>query len=183
MSYFWIQDHEGFAALPLKASSYSISARANAPGSLSISVGTTHDGSTALLQALATSSANAWAILSSPGEIEINGLPLVSGIRVLRDRDAIRFDGGQIAFFSAETTAQIEPFPGNESVSCPRCYSPIVPKKPSVRCPACGVWHHQMPGPEGKRDWECWTRHETCAQCQKQPTDLQAGPTWTPEAL
>jgi hypothetical protein len=183
MGYLWIQDAEGFAALSLTEAVYSIDARTDGRGSLSVSVGATPNRPAILMQTVVADSTNAWAILSSPDEVEINGVPLPSGIRLLRDRDAIRFDGGRMAFFSAEMAAQVEPFPGNEPVSCVRCYSPIDPGSDAVRCPACGVWHHQISGPEGGRDWECWTRNETCAQCRKQSTDSEAGPTWTPEAL
>lgn len=183
MGYLWIQDPDGFIALSLTETVYSIGARMDRAGPLSLSIGTTPHHSALLVQASTAESANAWTIISRPDEIEINGLPLAPGIRVLRDRDAIRFDCGHLAFFSAETAAQIEPFPGTEPVSCVRCYSPIVPGKDAVRCPTCGVWHHQISGPENGRDWECWTRNATCAQCRKQPTDFEAGPAWTPEAL
>jgi hypothetical protein len=183
MPYLWLDDRDGFAALALTETLYSIVAPMNGSGSLMVSAGLRSDRSAVLARVTPNGSAVRWAVVSKGGGLEVNGVPLPSGIRVLRDRDAVRFDSEQLAFFSAETAPQIEPFPGNEPVSCARCYSLIQPGDNAVCCPLCNVWHHQISGAEGEQHWECWTHHATCGQCQRQPTDSQAGPTWTPEDL
>jgi len=104
----------------------------------------------------------------------VNGTPLVLGVRVLADRDALRV--GQVRmFFSTETLPHAETYPADApEVACARCRSPLRPGDPAVRCPSCGVWHHEA---EGRR---CWTYDSRCANCD-QPTALDTGWRWTPE--
>ena len=47
--------------------------------------------------------------------------------------------------------ARIETFAGDESPCCPRCKSAIADGQSVVRCPACGVLHHE------RDDRRCWT--------------------------
>jgi hypothetical protein len=110
------------------------------------------------------------------GAARVNGMPLLTGIRVLRDRDELEI-GGLCAFFSTETLALVEPLPhGDTPVFCPRCKQEIAKQSAAVQCPQCRVWHHQSD------DLPCWTYSERCALCD-QPTDLSADYRWTPEEL
>ncbi len=121
-----------------------------------------------------------WMLLApSESQLRINDSPLESGIRVLADRDAIRVPGLPTIYFSTERLARIETFPDAEHVFCPRCKLMISEGNSAVRCPQCGVWHHERV-PEGQR---CWSYAETCALCD-QATDLDsAGFRWTPDRL
>jgi hypothetical protein len=111
--------------------------------------------------------------------VRVNGVPLDLGIHVLRDRDELRV-GSARAFFSAETLAAVEPFPGSGGPTlCPRCKLEIESGKAAVRCPKCRVWHHQCPDDPEKLG--CWLYSEKCATDCGQPTALDAGLRWTPE--
>jgi Zn finger protein HypA/HybF involved in hydrogenase expression len=115
-------------------------------------------------------------ISSANAGVSINGLPLTVGIRALADRDEIRA-GERAFYFSTESLAQVEDFPGSDNaLFCPRCKQEIEKNTSAVRCPACSVWHHQTD------ELNCWTYAETCALCSQQ-TDLSAGFRWTPEEL
>jgi hypothetical protein len=118
-----------------------------------------------------------WAVVDNGGRARINGQPTAAGLRLLEDRDEIRTAAGAMAFFSTETRARIEPFPGAERpVHCPRCKLEIEPGTPAVNCPRCSIWHH-----ESKR-YPCWTYAERCSLCD-QETALDAGFRFTPEDL
>ena len=82
-----------------------------------------------------------------------------------------------MAYFSTETTARVEPFPGTDRpVHCPRCKLAIEEGTESVRCPRCAIWHHQS------ETHPCWTYGERCALCD-QETALDAGLRFSPEDL
>jgi hypothetical protein len=117
-----------------------------------------------------------WALLAPPRSgVSVNGRPVPTGLRLLRDRDEIRLRGCDPIYFSSETLARIASFPGlGRPVYCPRCKDVIEAQSPAVRCPACSLWHHQRP------DRACWTYAPTCACCD-QPTPLDAGYRWLPE--
>lgn len=118
-------------------------------------------------------------ILLVPAEtaVRVNGVPVAIGIRVVRDRDEIRVPGEPRAFFSAETPAEVVPFPeAKRGLNCQRCMQVIEPGTPAVKCPGCGAWHHQ------NQKLNCWTYNEVCANGEH-PTDLEAGFCWTPEEL
>ena len=119
----------------------------------------------------------AWAIVTrDPASVRINGAPLPLGIAVLADRDEIRIDNRAL-WFSTETRPSIEPFPESSPRGmCPRCKQPIAPGSPAVRCPACGLWHHESD------EWPCWSYAQTCAVCNH-PTALDAPWRWSPEDL
>jgi hypothetical protein len=115
-------------------------------------------------------------VLVGPPDVTVNGLPLLAGLRVLRDRDEVCAGGHQV-FFSTERLARVEPFPGAaQPIYCARCKDVIERGADAVRCPDCGLWCHQT------ADTPCWTYGETCALCP-QPTDLDASYRWTPEEL
>jgi hypothetical protein len=110
------------------------------------------------------------------GAARVNGMPLLTGIHVLRDGDEVEVNGVR-AFFSAEVLAQVRPLlRGDELVFCPRCKQEITTQSAAVQCPQCGVWHHQSD------DLPCWTYSQRCALCD-QPTALDAGYRWTPGKL
>ena len=111
--------------------------------------------------------------------VYVNGGAVRSGIRVLRDRDAVQVSGGQLVFFSTERLARVEPLPaGLPPTHCPRCKQQIEPDTDAVRCPSpgCRAWHHQSD------ELGCWRYADTCALCP-QPTDVEAGYQWTPQGL
>ena len=120
--------------------------------------------------------ADVWFVLGPPA-VRVNGAPLDLGIRVLADRDELRV-GSARAFFSTETLAAIEAFPGSERPTlCPRCKLEIVAGTPAVRCTKCRVWHHESVA-DGL---ECWSYAATCAADCDQPTALDTGLRWSPE--
>jgi len=119
-----------------------------------------------------------WAVVVPPAtRVIVNETPVTTGLRLLCHRDALRVAGGPPVFFSTEEPARVEPFEGAaEPLHCPRCRTEIVAGDAVVRCPACGLLHHQ------REERPCWTYAPTCAGCD-QPTDPQAGPQWSPEDL
>jgi len=119
-----------------------------------------------------------WVILAAPeGNISINGFPLLLGMKVLRDRDEIRWSPNGFAYFSTEELAAVVNLPqGGRKIMCPRCKQEIIPETAAVRCPRCGVWHHQSD------QLPCYTYSECCATCSRQ-TSLAAGYDWVPEAM
>lgn len=118
-----------------------------------------------------------WALVARSGagaRVRVNGEPLLGDLRVLADRDQLRL-GDEALYFSTENPARVEPLAQAERpLACPRCRQTIAPATPAVRCPACGVWHHQS------EELPCWTYAPTCALCPRS-TDLQAGLQWSPE--
>jgi hypothetical protein len=98
------------------------------------------------------------------------------GIRVLAHMDCLALESGEVIYFSTEEAARVMPFAGPTGVSCPRCRSEIRAGEPAVKCPGCGVFHHEI------EDRNCWTYAPTCALCA-QPTPLDHPLQWTPEGL
>ena len=119
-----------------------------------------------------------WLLLASlHTTVWVNGRPLFTGARLLRDKDEIRLQDAEPMFFSTEMLARVTAFPGTvRPAHCPRCRQVIKPGSPAVQCPnpGCRMWHHQAAG------YECWTYGATCAVCD-QPTALDAGYRWIPE--
>jgi hypothetical protein len=123
-----------------------------------------------------------WVLLTEePGAVRVNGLPLPLGMRVLRDRDAIRLGARGTVFFSLEALPRVVEFAGPEGTRCARCKLPIHAGYLAVACPGCGLWHHSGPDKDGV-DRPCWTYADTCAFCP-QPTRLDGSFTWSPEDL
>jgi hypothetical protein len=117
-----------------------------------------------------------WVVIHTPGSaLRINGTALATGLRVLSHRDELRLAGvaGRV-FVSLEGLARIALFDGTEGSRCPRCQQAIQPGSPAVRCPQCGVWHHQS------QELGCWSYSPACSLCS-QPTELEAGFRWTPD--
>jgi len=124
------------------------------------------------------SSPNEWVLVASPtARIAVNGVPLAAGLRVLRHRDHLRWDGNEwSAFLATDEVAHVETFVGSDGGFCPRCRSEIRAGENIVRCPHCAVVHHETA--DGRN---CWTYSSTCAACSY-PT-AGDGLLWTPEEL
>jgi hypothetical protein len=105
----------------------------------------------------------------------VNGAPLLSEIRVLRDRDELAL-GTTFWFFSTETLAVVAPFDGAAPVPCPRCKTPVSPGAPSVECPGCRTRFHEMD------DRPCWTYGPICPLCGRS-TAMDRSYVWSPELL
>jgi hypothetical protein len=117
-------------------------------------------------------------ILLSPNgaNVRVNGDPVLLGVRVLRDRDAICIGSADPVFFSTESVPRVAPFDGDRAMPCARCHTPIVNGAPAVCCPRCRKWHH------AGDEVPCWNYAEKCAGCD-QPTALDGGYQWSPEGL
>lgn len=122
-----------------------------------------------------------WVLLAAD-PVLVNGVAVRCGMRVLADRDEIRFGAGGQCFFSTELLACIVPFPGvSASAFCPRCKQPIEPETAAVRCPRCAVWHHQGSDRSG-RELPCWLYGPFCSLCD-QATELSGIFRWSPAEL
>ncbi len=126
-----------------------------------------------------------WVLIAS-ADTTLNGLTLSSGIRVLRDKDEIRSPGNGRMFFSSERLAKVETFSAApHAVVCPRCKQPVLDGAMAVRCPACGVVHHQT------NELPCWLGYVdsgnpflTCAMCDHpSAVDAEARFRWSPEGI
>ena len=119
--------------------------------------------------------AESWVLMTAAGiDARVNGVAAAEGLRVLADRDEIVVHGER-RYFSAERLAEVVPCPARDpALGCARCQQAIEAGSQAVRCPRCGVWHHESAG------LPCWTYADTCAVCP-QPTDLSTGYRWMPE--
>ena len=121
-----------------------------------------------------------WVLMAREAHaVRVGGVPLLAGLRVLRDRDEIILEGGQRFFFSKECLARIESSPATgESLLCQRCRQPIAEGTDAVHCPQCGLWYHQSD------TLPCWTYSPQCAVCGG-ATNLSTAQQfhWTPEGL
>jgi hypothetical protein len=179
MAHLWVEDAGGqWAILPLLGDRFDLAALCR------VAKGATPGGDLvaptigASLLRGGDGGQSAWHIVAAPDtDIWLNGLPLRSGFRVLADRDEIQLDCGASCFFSTETLATVAPMPASgKTMICPRCRQAIEPGSDAVRCPRCGLWHHEGPA------LPCWTYAVTCALCP-QPSALDAGFQWTPIPL
>ena len=177
MAHLWVRDGEvEWAVLPLDGDAMDLSAYPPRPLRHSRADGAQE--SPVLLMRTVTAGDADWLLLSGPrGGASVNGMPVAAGIRALSDRDQVHVRGIGALFFSNETLARVEAFPGSDhKLFCPRCKQAIADGALSVRCPGCRVWHHQSdPLP-------CWTYAASCALCPH-PTEANARFRWTPEDL
>lgn len=125
-----------------------------------------------------------WTILTPPTEtVLVNGAPVLTGVKLLRDRDEIYLPGNSPIFFSTESIPVVEPFPGmDRKIICPRCRQEIKKGTLAVRCPspACGTWHHM----DAENNLPCWTYADFCGNPNcNYPTNLDSEYKWTPEGL
>lgn len=122
---------------------------------------------------------NRWALLAGPHRrVWVNGSRLDLGLRLLDDRDHIRLDSSRSYYFSAEMLARAKIYTGGaQPIQCPRCKTEVLAGSRAVRCPGCGVWHHQTD------ERPCWTHAPTCALCDR-TTELEgAHYRWVPEGI
>ena len=119
-----------------------------------------------------------WLLVTTKGcRARVSGKSVATGIRRLVDRDEILLHGLGRCYFSTETLARIEPLSEEEATGCcPRCKQGLTAGQPAVKCPGCGVWHHQSD------ELPCWTYAERCAICGGS-TALDSGFSWTPEEM
>ncbi len=183
MAHVWVQDAEGWGVVPLTEGD---------------AVALTQDDTAAVRQMDAPTPQEAiithprapergrWVLLAAAdARVRVNGRRLLLGVHVLRDKDEIRVGGSGPRFFSTEQLARVGRFQaGGSPTMCPRCCQEIVDGSPVVRCPGCGMIHHQIEG-----ELPCWTGYDddgfgTCARCDHPVSlDDQAAYRWTPEAL
>jgi hypothetical protein len=131
-----------------------------------------------LLRRIDDASGPRWALLARPeAHALVNGAPAHLGVVMLSDRDEIRAGSASPLFFSTEAPATVSSFPESGPRGfCPRCKQALQAGAPAVRCPDCGLWHHES------EDLNCWTYAPQCAGCPHD-TALDGGFRWTPEDL
>jgi hypothetical protein len=175
MAHLWFRD-EGdiWSALPLGAAAVDISV--HPPRALAEGFRMGVDTRAALVPAPGNGTPVWVLVAAGDGDARVNGLAPVAGVRVLQDHDEVRAASSNTLFFSTETLARVQEFPGAErAVYCGRCRQAMVKGQPAVCCPGCGIWYHQS------QDLPCWTYAPSCAFCE-QSTALDAGFAWMPEA-
>lgn len=177
MAHLWVTtESQQWAVLPLEDDALTLAT--NPPQPVSHPVAEGEALSNVLLVRTRGAEGITWVLIAGTGlGVSVNGLPLATGMRVVSDRDEIRIPGVSNLYFSTESLARVEQFSGSDqTLFCPRCKQEIENGASAVRCPACGVWHHQT------EELNCWTYSEVCALCAH-ATDLNAGFRWTPEEL
>jgi hypothetical protein len=179
MAHLWIQVESGWSPFPLAADPAGRVDRSakTSPGSACLA-GDYPLGTAALLCSQAEPGRDSWALVApSNVTLRVNGFPVGSGLRVLRDRDAIQLDDLPVVFYSGEEPAAVQPFPGSpQATFCVRCKTETQPGRPAVRCPGCKSWYHQSD------ELGCWTIANVCFLCGK-ATALDGALTWSPEDL
>ena len=116
--------------------------------------------------------AGAVLVIRRDAAVQINGNAIPAGLRVLQDRDEIRFNHERF-YFSSQDQLVVETM-DSEPVACPRCAGRIEPLTPAVRC-RCHAWYHQSD------ESPCFTYGETCPLCGAS-TQLDADP-WDPSTI
>ncbi len=123
-----------------------------------------------------------WVLIShdntAGAEVRVSGVPVGTGLRVLRHGDELQLVGAPRTFFSDESLSTIEPYVGPAGARCPRCQLEIEIGDDAVRCPGCRVWHHQS----AANELLCWTYTPICALCDRE-TDLQGELEWVPDEV
>jgi hypothetical protein len=169
MAVLWMNNLKQWMPLPLNGQAMAFTADA-----VQQTVETPGDADAQIVPAMNSAQ---WALLARSGiTASVNGEALYLGIRVLRDRDAIRIAAGNQIFFSTESLAQVVAFPENRPIPCARCKTEIAPQSPAVKCPQCGAWHHQTDV------FPCWTYAAHCAACERM-TEMNDQYHWTPDGI
>lgn len=177
MAHLWVTtEARHWAVLPLEDDAFTLAT--NPPRPVRHPMGDGEAFSNVLLVRTSGAEGTSWVLIAGAGSgVSVNGLPLATGLRVVSDRDEIRIPDAGALYFSTESLARVEPFAGSDqTLFCPRCKLEIEKGAEAVRCPACGVWHHQT------EELNCWTYSEVCALCAH-ATDLNSAFQWTPEEL
>ncbi len=190
MAHLWLRDpDEGLAALPLSGAELRLDGRRPArlngddpSGAVVTIVGRPADGTDDLQ----------WYLHHGPAaRVAVNGVRLELGLQRLADGDEIVLDDARRYVFSTEAVPERVAMAAQpQPPVCGRCLQPVASGQMAVRCPGCGVWHHQVSradaaGDDGEppsKDVLCWTYHTTCSTCA-QPTDLETGFRDVPEWL
>ena len=117
-----------------------------------------------------------WALLvGRRSGVRVNGELVGTGLRSLRDRDAIEADGA-LFFFTTERLPVVTAMPADPArVVCGRCRTSIAEGSPAVSCPQCGVWHH------GSEALPCWGSLPKCSLCDGSTAGVAYA--WTPRSL
>jgi hypothetical protein len=175
MAHLWVRADGEWQVLELAAGVYDLAASPPRPVAATAEEAAL-GAAAALLVRAGECQGEAWLLVAGrEARVAVGGEALVGGARRLADRDALRVGGGEELFFSSERRARVEPHPaGMRPLFCPRCKQAIAADALTVRCPACGAWHHES------AELPCWTYAPACALCP-QPTALDAGWRWTPE--
>jgi len=173
MAHLWIQNGCGWDAVTLDSAQIGLAAFATRQAPEAAHAATAETGAT--LVRSDAGGTKIWALIAPPSaDIRVNSRPVRAGLCVLADRDEIRI-GNQTRYFSTETLAAVQPFPGlDRPVFCGRCRQQIEAGAPAVCCPNCGIWYNQS------AEFPCWTYSSKCTFCGH-PTALDAGFSWTPE--
>ena len=177
MAHLWIKNgSDEWAVLPLEADAFSLAT--NPPRLAGDATDGGGDASGVVLMRGRQGDEAFWVLISGGArEVWVNGVALALGVRAVADRDEISVGRVGTFYFSTESLARVEEFPGAaQALYCPRCKLAVERATPSVKCPQCGVWYHQS------EELPCWAYAETCALCP-QTTDAGAGFRWTPEGL
>jgi hypothetical protein len=121
---------------------------------------------------------NSWYLLaSSNAAVSINTVVVRNGIRVLHDKDLIRW-GDQQFYFTTDGPLLPAPFPGSGAPClCPRCKTEILPGRLAIHC-HCGIWVHE----DASIAKPCFSYGETCPVCS-QRTDQAAAFSFNPQEL
>ncbi|HEY7545043.1 MAG TPA: hypothetical protein VID27_09185 [Blastocatellia bacterium] len=173
MAHLWLSVEEQRAVFPLESGAFSLSSYPPRPVFAPQDEGAL--GGVTLLK-VENPDGDLWVVVAAADQtVHVNEFPLALGIRVLADRDRVWVSNVGTFYFSTETLARVEAFPGAEQkIFCPRCKLEIEEGCQSVKCPQCSRWHHQS------NEMGCWTYTKHCALCP-QPTDLNTGYRWMPE--
>jgi hypothetical protein len=106
--------------------------------------------------------------------LRVNGETILP-LRALEDRDELQRPGELPCYVSVDDEPEVAPFPGGAGACrCARCGSAIAPGSPSIQCPRCRCWAHQI-----EDLLPCWAHAPVCPACP-QPT---RGRAWEPEPL
>jgi len=175
MAHLWTRTASGWGARKLGGAELGLTANAVCQTTTKNATAT-HNGSARLVH-INSEGTQVWALIAPlNSDVCVNGGHVRAGVCVLADRDEIRIEG-EVKYFSTETLAVVEPFPGTgRPVYCVRCRLVIEVGTPSVCCPRCSTLYHES----DSADLRCWTYSERCALCP-QSTALDAGFIWTPE--